>query len=396
MPLLYKEYKPGRLRDLDTQTLERFPVFARSLEANSLAWLYERASWPIWIVEDDQAEADRADVGVLMPLATDRFMADLRRPSGGRRRVPAKFELLLNGRRFLDNVGLAISLRQRLELLAAVADTMAFLHAHSIAVGDFSCTNLLFSLTPRPACFFLDCDSMSWGGRTALPAGETPEWELPAGEALATTAGDVYKFALLVLRMHTGAQHHRDATRLPADTWPPLRAQVERTLSSPPHQRPLITDWTGPLHAAAAAASSTIPELPPEPSPITRRGRGPAGTAVAGGSRPVYSAALASNGPPQPAYPVSSGRAAGRTDRLVFWAMRMLRRLLWRRTAPPTVPKMIGMLVGLWTACAVAFGLAWLAGMDPSHLTSGDELGLFGSFVAFAVIAFGFGTTEPR
>ena len=179
LPLLYKEYKPGRLRDLDTQTLERFPLFARSLEANSLAWLYERASWPIWIVEDDQAEADRADVGVLMPLATDRFMADLRRPSGGRRRVPAKFELLLNGRRFLDNVGLAISLRQRLELLAAVADTMAFLHAHSIVVGDFSCTNLLFSLTPRPACFFLDCDSMSWGGRTALPAGETPEWELP-------------------------------------------------------------------------------------------------------------------------------------------------------------------------------------------------------------------------
>ena len=307
-----------------------------------------------------------------------------------------KFELLLNGRRFLDNVGLAISMRQRLELLAAVADTMAFLHAHSIAVGDFSCTNLLFSLTPRPACFFLDCDSMSWGGRTALPAGETPEWELPAGEALATTAGDVYKFALLVLRMHTGAQHHRDATRLPADTWPPLRAQIERTLSSPPYQRPLITDWTGPLHAAAAAAPATIPELPAEPGPVTRRGRGPVGTAVAGASRPVYSAALASNGPPTL---LPGERRPGRGEdgpAAVLGHADAATPALAAHRVPPTVPKMIGMLVGLWTACAVAFGLAWLAGMDPSHLTSGDELGLFASFVVFAVIAFGFGTTEPR
>ena len=76
--------------------------------------------------------------------------------------------------------------------------------------------------------------------------------------------------------------------------------------------------------------------------------------------------------------------------------MRMLRRLLWRRAAAPSVAKMMGMLIGLWLASAVAFGLAWLAGMNLSHMTAGAELPLFASFVVFAVIAFGFGTTEPR
>ncbi len=34
--------------------------------------------------------------------------------------------------------------------------------------------------------------------------------------------------------------------------------------------------------------------------------------------------------------------------------------------------------------------------MNLSHMTAGAELPLFASFVVFAVIAFGFGTTEPR
>ncbi len=231
----------------------------------------------MWIVTAEWSDGNPSDLGVLMPLAPDRFMADLSRPTGGTRRVPAKFELLLNGRRFLENVGLPISMRQKLELLAAVADTMAFLHAHQIIVSDFSCTNLLFSLTPRPSCFFLDCDSMSFGGRAALPPGETPEWELPAGEALATAAGDVYKFALLVLRVYTGAQHHRDASRLPSHTWPSLRAQVERTLSAP--RTGARSSRTGPPRSreAATAAHRRSPRCGRVPWRPPDEGRGPLG-----------------------------------------------------------------------------------------------------------------------
>jgi hypothetical protein len=383
-PILYKEYRSGRVGDLDGATLDRFPVFARSLSETSLGWLYQRASWPAWIVDDSDTAA-----GVLIPLAPEVFMTELHRPSGGRRRVPAKFELLLNGRAFLENVGLDISMRQRIQLLVAVAETMAFFHSHAVAVGDFSCKNVLFSLWPRPACYFIDCDSMAWDGRTALPAGETPEWELLPGETLATTTGDVYKFALLVLRMHTGAQHHRDAARLPAQTWPALRAMVERTLAGPANDRPLITEWIQPLRAAAEVAAASSPGAPAKGPPSTPPS-GPPSTPLA---TPPTSHRTSSTphpmgaGPTQPALTVEAVTAV---------AGAVLRRVLLRRSASPSVAKMAIMLIGLWVACAAAFGLAWLAGMDPGHMTATDEAALYTSFGFFALIAFMFGTTEAQ
>ena len=218
-PLAFKEYRPGTVNAVNAEVLERLALLARSLGRGTLAWLYERAAWPGWIIDDLHAGAGHRVVGVLMPLASARFTTHLHRSSGGQRTVPAKLELLLNGRHFLEDVGIHISPRQRIRLLGSVAETVAFLHAHSMAVGDFSCKNILFSLQPAPSCFFIDCDSMWRDGESALPPGETPEWELPRGEQLGTPAGDVYKFALLALRMHTGAQHHRDPGRLPDSTW---------------------------------------------------------------------------------------------------------------------------------------------------------------------------------
>ncbi|MBO0727776.1 MAG: hypothetical protein J2P57_00870 [Acidimicrobiaceae bacterium] len=366
-PMLYKEYRADRASVLDSEALQWLPRFARSLDPNTQAWLYQRAAWPAWVV-DDPERSDQA-VGVLMPLAPPRFMIELPRSSGGRRLVPAKFELLLNGSRFLDSLGIDISMPQRIRLLSSVAETLAFLHAHNIAVGDFSCKNLLFSLRPGAASFTIDCDSMSHGGRAALPPGETPEWELPDGEQLATCSADVYKFALLALRMHTGAQHHRVASRLPDGTWGPLRALIERTLSSPPAQRPLITDWTGPLQAAAAAAPPRL-AAPARPHRVAPH-------------RPL---------PP----PLEAPRADPQLpEGLPGWLVRFLQWLLIRKPAAPSASKLLSAVLGLWALCAGAFGLAVLAGMDPRHMTRLDEIGLFGAFALFALIAFGFATTEP-
>lgn len=366
-PLLYKEYRADRASVLDSETLEWLPRFARSLDPKTQAWLYQRTAWPAWVVEDPQRS--NPAVGVLMPLAPPRFMIELPRSSGGRRLVPAKFELLLNGNRFLDSLGIDISMPQRIRLLISVAETLAFLHAHNIAVGDFSCKNLLFSLRPGAASFTIDCDSMSHAGRSALPPGETPEWELPDGEPLATCSADVYKFALLALRMHTGAQHHRSASRLPDGTWGPLRALIERALSSSPAERPLITDWTGPLRAAAAAA-------PPRPT---------------SGSRPHRA---------RPQRPLPLPLEAPPTDRqlpegLPEWLLRFLRWLLIRKPATPSAAKLLAAVLALWAFCAGAFGLAVLAGMEPKHMTRLDEIGLFGAFALFAFVAFGYATTEP-
>ena len=65
-------------------------------------------------------------------------------------------------------------------------------------------------------------------------------------------------------------------------------------------------------------------------------------------------------------------------------------------SASPSIAKMVMMLIGLWLACAAAFGLAWLAGMNSGHMTAADEAALYASFGFFALIAFTVGTTEPQ
>jgi hypothetical protein len=53
------------------------------------------------------------------------------------------------------------------------------------------------------------------------------------------------------------------------------------------------------------------------------------------------------------------------------------------------------MLLGLWTACAALFGIAVVAGMNPHHMSSIAEVGLFGAFALLALAAFALATTEP-
>jgi hypothetical protein len=377
--VIYKEYRPDRRHEIDVERLERFPRFVRTLTVETLSHLYGRAAWPTWLVEDE-AEVGSRPVGVVMPLAPPRFMAELRRSSGGRRLVPAKVELLLNGPDFLRGVGLDISMRQRIQLLSSVAETVAFLHAHSIAVGDFSCKNILFAIDPEPGAFFIDCDSMCWNGAAALPAGETPEWELPEGDRLGTKPADVYKFALLVLRMHTGAQHHRSVSRLPDSTWPPLVKLLERTLNGPSGERPLITDWTKPLEDAAAAAPACV-EVPQAAARHVTK------IAAAGWADPSVSRPWDwSSNVPASARPatVSAQGSAGQSGLLPSgpvsdFVIRLLRRLLLRQPANPSLKKLASMILGLWIACAVAFGVAVAAGMDPRHMGALAQIVLFGS-----------------
>jgi hypothetical protein len=308
--LVFKEYRNDRRDDIDSETLSRFPRLVRSLDRTTASWLFQRAACPTWLVSGDGSSS--SPVGLLMPEASARFNVELLRSSGGTRPALAKMELLLNGEEFLRRVGLHVGIRARLRLATSVAETMVFLHAQGIVVGDFSCKNVLFSLRPRPSCLFLDCDSMVWGGRRALPGGETPEWEVPTGEPFDTAASDAYKFGLLVLRLYTGAQHHRDPARLPAGVPVPLRNLVERTLDGPAARRPMISEWLEPLRLGAAAAPPGLgaPQLGPPGG--SRAGPRPAGSRSArrgwsttSGARAATSGARAAVGPTR------AGRVAG-------------------------------------------------------------------------------------
>ena len=376
--LLYKEYHPDRRELLRVDPLLQMSRFARDVDVSTREWLYERSAWPTWIVEEGPRPT-----GVIIPLAPHRYMTDVRTSAGGRRSVPAKMELLLNGEDFLRSVGLSVSPRQRLELLLSAAETLAFFHAHRMFVGDFSCKNILFSLGSPAEAFFIDCDSISWNGESALPTGETPEWELPNGEALGQASSDLYKFALLALRVHSGAQHHRSLSRLPADVAGPVRSLIDRSLSAEGTARPLITEWIGPLLEAIASADDASPVMTSRvpvrtvlrPAPVRPPGR-PAGGSFPGSSGPGGPALL----PP------------GRVNDAVLSAARYV---LIRRPAAPSVLKLVAMILGLWAGCAVVLGITVMTGVDLARMTRNTEVAIFGCFLAMAVLAFYLAITEP-
>ncbi len=140
--------------------------------------------------------------------------------------------------------GITIDDAQRYSLLREVASGLAFLHKHGVCVGDISPKNLLFSLTPHEAVYFIDCDAMRINGISVLPQVETPGWQAPAGEELATVYSDTYKLGLLALRLLAGDHDTTNPAHIPPTTPDMLRQIITDTLTNQPQQRPLPEAWT--------------------------------------------------------------------------------------------------------------------------------------------------------
>ena len=168
----------------------------------------------------------------------------------------------------LEARGINIDDAHRYTLLREVASALAFLHKHGVCVGDISPKNLLFSLTPHEAVYFIDCDAMRINGVSALPQVETPGWETPAGEELATIYSDTYKLGLLALRLLVGDHD----TKNPPTSRPPHRPPCARSSPTPSPTRhnnahspkPGPTSWATPSNKPnttkiAAAAGQRRP-----------------------------------------------------------------------------------------------------------------------------------------
>ncbi|MFV8315696.1 hypothetical protein [Mycobacterium sp. 23] len=199
--LVYKEYKAAVRGDIDFDALSSMP----ELVENSLSYadgerLISVAAWPCAIVEDQGQST-----GFVMPEIPERFFISLTTLKGVSSNA-AEFQHLLNPETVLHARGIAIDEVRRYALLLEIASTLAFLHSHGVCVGDISPKNLLFATEPRAAVYFIDCDGMRIGNVSALPQVETPGWEVPPGEELATVYSDSYKLGLLALRLLAGDQ----------------------------------------------------------------------------------------------------------------------------------------------------------------------------------------------
>jgi eukaryotic-like serine/threonine-protein kinase len=158
---------------------------------------------------------------------------------------------------------------QRYTLLREVASGLAFLHKHGVCVGDISPKNLLFSLSPHEAVYFIDCDAMRINGVSALPQVETPGWDTPSGEELATIYSDAYKLGLLGLRLLAGDQHTSNPQHVPASTPALLRQVITDTLTNPPATRPLPEAWTYVLGHAIEKAQHQKLSAPKVGAPVS-------------------------------------------------------------------------------------------------------------------------------
>ncbi len=266
--LVYKEYKPQAIAGLDVSVLEAMPAYLETLQFADGMELLAMSAWPCRLVED----AGNV-LGFVMPAIPREFFLDLKKVSGVQSEA-GKWHLLLNGDSFLARRQIPLTDRHRYELLADAASALAVLHRHGIAVGDLSPNNLLFSLSPHPRVFFIDCDAMRFQGRSPVEQLETPDWEVRAvnrGEELGTEASDGYKLALLALRLFAGDQFTRDPKRLPAHVAKDVRHLVSEGLSKSPSARPAPIAWVRPLLSAATTASTAPPSLPkpvPKATPV--------------------------------------------------------------------------------------------------------------------------------
>ncbi|MEV4373515.1 hypothetical protein AB0J71_41095 [Nonomuraea sp. NPDC049637] len=283
--VVYKEYDPAVLPGLDAGVLTEMAGLIGRLPGWDAAWLCDKAAWPAEIVRHDGAVR-----GFLMRSVPHRFSFDLRTPSGTERR-PAAMELLLNHDAHTPaddpahvstgdpadagahdgahggGIGRRVDDRDRLLLLADLADTLARLHAMDIVVGDLSPEHLLFATDGSPECFLIGCDMMRLAGAAALPQVETPGWEIPADEPDGTPQGDAYRFALLAVRLLARDRTSTDPGRLAAVA-PAAADLAAAALNGLADERPRPGQWAEELREAAASATPAPTHAPPPPPPL--------------------------------------------------------------------------------------------------------------------------------
>lgn len=263
--VVYKEYNPATLALLDAEALRAMVDLLGDLDAADARWLCDKTAWPVAVVERSGQVC-----GFLMRAVPDRFRFGMRALSGSTppKTVLATAEFLLNDEKYIADIGLTVSLRDRLDLLKDLAASLDRLHRLGIAVGDLSPKNLLFATGQDAGFFIIDCDAMRVHGVSALPQVETPDWQAPSGEERATSATDVYKFGLLAARMAAGDQTTTDTMPL-TTAGAGLGHLARASLDADPAQRPASpAEWISELSAAAEAAPQAAP-TPPRTSTST-------------------------------------------------------------------------------------------------------------------------------
>jgi hypothetical protein len=235
--LVFKRFHDRRI--VDGEVLRAFVDWRRALAVGDRGRLDRVATWPLAVV----SEAGGA-VGFVMRCVPDAFADAVRLPSGAQRRVLREAQYLLAPAEHARRLRVpAISSRVRLEVVWALSETIAFLHARRMVVGDLSTRNILWR--PQPGQVLLvDCDSFTLGGvGSPLAATFTIDWEDPAQPSAHAASADVYKLGLFVLRALGRSFQTRDPSLADGALDATGRLLLRGSLDPDPAARPTAGAW---------------------------------------------------------------------------------------------------------------------------------------------------------
>ena len=334
--MVYKEYKAQTLAEIDFTALAAMPALVEkdSLSYGEAERLISVAACPRALVEDTGTPT-----GFVMPAIPYEFFIPITTAKGVSS-TTAEFQHLLNHSSVLGARGIDIDDAERYTLLREVASALAFLHKHGVCACDISPKNLLFSLQPHEAVYFIDCDAMRINTVSVLRQVETPGWDTPPGvRKLPTIYSDTYKLGLPALRLLAGHQDTKNPQHLPPTTPSLLRQIITDTLTNAPTQRPPPKAWTYVLCYAVEQAQHQKLTAATVPAPISTPLEPPPTPAV-GHSRPTQQTARSTPPTPTPrsAPPISLSPPPG--------------------SAPPPSTPRLGLVVAVAAAVAVVVVVA--------------------------------------
>jgi serine/threonine protein kinase len=211
---VYKEYKPGTGDDNKFLCLSDLLDMVETLDAATKDRLKRYCVMPLKVVVDDVSHL----LGTLMP----RFGSSYRCKTPSTSSLDAKLAMYLcNDKKVRGLYGLnPLKKGDRKSIAAQCASFIRFLHKHGFVYGDISLNNILIH-DARHTPLFLDCDGILSLKRGVgfIRQGHTPDWYPPEGFVPCSTETDVYKLALLIVRLFDKssspfqAKFHSDSAR---------------------------------------------------------------------------------------------------------------------------------------------------------------------------------------
>jgi hypothetical protein len=293
--LVYKEFRRGKV-SVQRASLLRIVRVRLKLEEPKRQTLDQLAAWPLQVVE----ETDGTVAGVVMPLIPQQFFEHVRLRSGRSEVVAREVQhLFVDPQRSLRN-GFAVPSWEepalRLRLCGRFAFAIGLMHHAGVVFGDISARNTLYTLAPRPAVVFVDCDAVRIQGSAAVVKQQnTPDWDAPESRAAMTARKPVslskytdrYKLGLFILRCLTpgpGCSVNREPSAARWSLDPEGMALLDRALRSPPDERTTAREWHEYLttrlgegrlkrmrpRPATAPPARTDPSTPARPTSLRR------------------------------------------------------------------------------------------------------------------------------